>query len=854
MDGVIHARARAWLHEGRMTLNHQEQAALDSHLAGCAECQSYSSYLTTMEPVLTRALHVRWDSVRLPAHPEWDHLHLPAQAARPARGQWATLLLAVMVTLLAVIVLAGPSVAEHLGIVAIPTATLPAPTAQLSTVVRGVTATAAHTTFRPWLGYVPGAHSTPGLRAALQAVAKDLGWTFQSTRDFVDAQTSMQDMSGLAAQGVDVVVVDGADLADVTRAMASTFAPHTNFIGVGQAATGTSLPNLLTLGAGPARQDQLGFMDGVVAGYATRTKVLTAVGDTTSPTGLKYRNGFLNGVLLSCADCRVDFVDLTNPNDGAAVAEQVRLATVSGSDVVFAAAGPASPAILQAATGAGGWVLGADADVYQSVFAGGAVAGADRVLTSAYFDPVAAVIAALQAYKAGVPWGGARPYAAATGALVLAPVRVSTTVLSDRDRSQIQATLAQLADGSLDTGVDPLTGLSLAVRRGTPTVTPLPSTSQTTATSVTPVLPATPSGLIAFVSRRDSNNDEVYVMRADGSHAVNLSNDPGRDDSPAWSPDGQQLAFISNRAGRSAVYLVRPDGSDLHQLVLPPSGADLGDVTGVAWSPDGTRLALTRRPTGQLNDQNDFVQLVALNGKSTLFLGSASQPQWSPDGSQLAFIHNDGQGFPALYVARGYGTEAAMVVSSTALLSGTRELLFDFAWSPDSAHLAYTTAGPYHGDSAHLALDSPPSYQRIYSIRPDGSGRQLVVNFEPVPDGLRGPNWSPDDRYLLYSLGNSSGGCFTLHLVEIAIGTDTAFQGVCHEPRTTVPSWSPDSRFLVFTAETSWPGKPAGVILLDVAEALRHPAGFQVLQLAGSPEAAGSAPLDLDPVWQPTGR
>ncbi|HUL71376.1 MAG TPA: hypothetical protein VLT17_14200 [Gemmatimonadales bacterium] len=42
-------------------------------------------------------------------------------------------------------------------------------------------------------------------------------------------------------------------------------------------------------------------------------------------------------------------------------------------------------------------------------------------------------------------------------------------------------------------------------------------------------------GRIAFVSTRNGNA-EIYVMNADGSGQVNLTNRRGGDNSPAWRP------------------------------------------------------------------------------------------------------------------------------------------------------------------------------------------------------------------------------------------------------------------------------------------------------------------------------
>ena len=60
---------------------------------------------------------------------------------------------------------------------------------------------------------------------------------------------------------------------------------------------------------------------------------------------------------------------------------------------------------------------------------------------------------------------------------------------------------------------------------------------------------------IAFDSTR-SGNREVWVINADGSGLVNVSNDPGQDYEPAWSPDGTQITFTSGRSGELDVWAV----------------------------------------------------------------------------------------------------------------------------------------------------------------------------------------------------------------------------------------------------------------------------------------------------------
>src|SRR5580700_8417661 len=52
--------------------------------------------------------------------------------------------------------------------------------------------------------------------------------------------------------------------------------------------------------------------------------------------------------------------------------------------------------------------------------------------------------------------------------------------------------------------------------------------------------------------------------------------------SPRWSPDGKQVAFLSNRDEQQQIYVMRADGGEAAALTKGKRS-----VSNIAWSPDG---------------------------------------------------------------------------------------------------------------------------------------------------------------------------------------------------------------------------------------------------------------------------
>jgi Tol biopolymer transport system component len=91
-------------------------------------------------------------------------------------------------------------------------------------------------------------------------------------------------------------------------------------------------------------------------------------------------------------------------------------------------------------------------------------------------------------------------------------------------------------------------------------------------------------GKIVFTSNRDGNR-EIYTMNDDGRSPIRITDDPGSDDSPSWSPDGSTILFASDRDGAWNIYTIRADGTQLLQLTT-----GTGSNYAPSWCMDGTKI------------------------------------------------------------------------------------------------------------------------------------------------------------------------------------------------------------------------------------------------------------------------
>jgi TolB protein len=131
-------------------------------------------------------------------------------------------------------------------------------------------------------------------------------------------------------------------------------------------------------------------------------------------------------------------------------------------------------------------------------------------------------------------------------------------------------------------------------------------------------------------------DDEIYVAGVDGTGETNLTDDPANDWSPVWSPDGESIAFASDREGELRIFVMAADGSGVRRVT---------EIWGEypAWSPDGERIAFASYAggTGPTGDPNYDLFVVGADGSGLRRLTESPAtdmyPTWSPDGTRIAF-------------------------------------------------------------------------------------------------------------------------------------------------------------------------------------------------------------------------
>ncbi len=144
-------------------------------------------------------------------------------------------------------------------------------------------------------------------------------------------------------------------------------------------------------------------------------------------------------------------------------------------------------------------------------------------------------------------------------------------------------------------------------------------------------------------------NQEIYLVKTDGTLSRRLTNSRSIDISPTFSPDGSKMAFVSSRNGLPQIFVQDLQSGQVKRLTF--SGRY---NTQPSWSPAGDKIAYTTwEKNGEINiftintDGSGLIQL-------TRKCGENKSPSWSPDGGMIVFT-SDRQGREKMYIMSSKG-------------------------------------------------------------------------------------------------------------------------------------------------------------------------------------------------------
>jgi Tol biopolymer transport system component len=224
---------------------------------------------------------------------------------------------------------------------------------------------------------------------------------------------------------------------------------------------------------------------------------------------------------------------------------------------------------------------------------------------------------------------------------------------------------------------------------------------------------------LAFDSQR-GKQDDLFVIRRDGTSLRQLTDDLPRDRQPRWSPDGKRIAFFSDRSGKWEIWIINSDGSGLKQLTFAP-----GLVTNPTWSPDGTRIAY-RNAAGSpsiIEVDKPWAEQSPQVLPSWTDSTNWGVWSWSPDGRKLA----------------GNKLPAAAPVSTLVYSLETQhyEKLTDFGrnpvWLSDSRRLLFL-----HQGKLYVIDSQSKKIRELLSVAPNEFGAGVTI--------------SRDDRQIYFTL------------------------------------------------------------------------------------------------------
>jgi TolB protein len=299
-----------------------------------------------------------------------------------------------------------------------------------------------------------------------------------------------------------------------------------------------------------------------------------------------------------------------------------------------------------------------------------------------------------------------------------------------------------------------------------------------------------------------------------------------------------RIAFARDLGGLSgdltSLYTVRPNGTGLRRLTVPPTRQALGGDSGPVWAPGGRTLVFERNLPYWGSDRMRLMAVPARGGRASQLTSGPfdAMPTYSPDGRRIAFtrvVQSLVAPTAALFTVDRRGKHLAPLLSDGLDLSA--------AWSPDGRTIAF---------SRLATAETPLRQATLYLADADGSNvRQLAA----APVHGVSPAWSPDGTRLAFVSFDDANdppcpasSCPPSGELYV-VGVDgTGLTRLTHSTADDEhPSWSPDGTRLAFASG------------FDVRSQGHEPWLMTIRASGGRATRVGRFTGVFDPSWSPAG-
>ncbi len=315
-----------------------------------------------------------------------------------------------------------------------------------------------------------------------------------------------------------------------------------------------------------------------------------------------------------------------------------------------------------------------------------------------------------------------------------------------------------------------------AVPTSTAPVSPLAPSPSPAVTATVGLIQAPPTaGRIVFHSARSGELD-IYTMNADGTNLQRLTDSPGRDFEPDWSPDGRTIVFSSDRDDpeNAQLYVMNGDGSNQRAL-MPFIDADF---IAPRWSPDGEWVLFH---SNQVVDLKPRFEIYKVRKDGTDLINVSNVPgnnfrgDWSPDGQRIVFV-SERDGNRELYVMNADGNNQVRLTNSQADDNGPR-------WSPDGSAILFES----NRDGENTALyrmDAPsvvvagPQEDKIRLLTFPGFNSQAGA-------------WAVDGNKIVFSADRDSGSIQNWEVYIMDANSANIYRLTVDPALDRFPEWTP---------------------------------------------------------------